>query len=164
QAKKGGGQVGHRGVWRQSFKSEEADEQRVAEVSAERCETCECRLHRMSSNERAIYEIERESVKKLYYQSERKVCPPCRKTWRGKVGNAMPRASLSNELIVEAAEQHYVLGRTLDQISERLAINDATLLSSLKRLGNLLKPCLEKLFADYQRALVRHADETWLAH
>ena len=160
RAKKGGGQVGHRGVGRQSFKSEAADEQRVAEVSVENCETCECRLHRMTSNERAVYEIEREKVRKIYYQIERKVCPRCRKTLRGKVENAMPRASLSNELIVEAAEQHYVLGRTLGQISERLLINDATLSSSLKRVGKLLKPCLEKLFAEYRASLIRHADET----
>lgn len=78
----------------------------------------------------------------------------------GRVGNAMPRASLSNELMVEIAEQHYVLGRSLGQIAERFSINDATISSSLKRIGSQLKPCLEKLIKDYRAALVRHADET----
>lgn len=160
QARKGGAQVGHRGVGRQSFKADQADEQRLAEVSLKSCETCQCRLQRISSNERAVYEVERERVKKIYYQIERKFCPGCRKIFSGKVAGALPRASLSNALVVEIAEQHYVLGRSIGQIAERFAINDATVLETLKRVGKLLQPTLEKLKADYRQARVRHADET----
>ncbi len=160
QAKKGGGQLGHRGIGRKTFGIIEADERRIAEVSLDICETCECHLHRISANNRTIYEVERENVKKIYYQINRKVCPKCRKTVSGKVGNAFAGSSLSNELIVEIAEQHYVLGRTLGQISERFSINDATVLSNLKRVGNYLKPSLEKLKTDFRDAQIRHADET----
>lgn len=160
RAKKGGGQPGHRGVGRQTFSFDEADERRIAEVSVEICAACECNLHRISANERTIYEVERERVKKIYYQINRKVCPKCRKMLSGKVKNAFAGASLSNELLIEIAEQHYVLGRTLGQISERFGVNDATVLSNLKRVGNYVKPCLEKLKTDYREAEVRHADET----
>jgi transposase len=160
QAKKGGGQNGHLGHGRQTFSFDEADERRIAEVSLDMCETCECNLHRISANERTIYEVERERVKKIYYQINRKVCPKCRKMLSGKVENAFAGSSLSNELIVEIAEQHYVLGRTLGQISERFGLNDATVLSNLKLVGSYVKPCLEKLKTDYRQAEIRHADET----
>jgi len=117
-------------------------------------------LSRQSSNERAIYEIEREQVKKIYYEIERKVCPRCRQIVAGRVANTLPRAALSNDLVVEVAEQHYVLGRTLGQIAERFGINYSTLFESLKRIGKKLEPSLERLKADYRASVVRHADET----
>ena len=164
RAKKGGGQPGHRGVGRQTFSFDEADERRIAEVSVEICAACECRLHRISANERTIYEVERERLKKIYYQINRKVCPKCRLILSGKVENAFAGAGLSNELITEIAEQHYVLGRTLGQISERFGVNDATVSSNLKRVGNHIEPCLEKLKTDYREAEVRHADAGELAN
>lgn len=160
QAKKGGAQTGHVGVGRQTFSQTEADEVRSAEVLAETCANCECRLHRLSSNERGIYEIERERVRKIYYSIGRKICPKCRQIVSGRVENALARVALSNELVVEVAEQHYVLGRTLGQIAERFEINYSTLAESLKRVGKLLEPALERLKTDYRSSLVRHADET----
>jgi transposase len=160
QAKKGGANKGHPGIGRQIFSEAEADEVRIAEVSVEICAECECRLSRQSSNERAIYELEREQLKKIYYTLERKKCPKCCKIVSGKVENAFARMSLSNELIVEVAEQHYVLGRTLGQIAERFALPFSTLADALQRIGKRLEPCLEKLKQDYRRAEVRHADET----
>lgn len=160
QAKKGGAQKGHAGSGRQIFSEEEADERRIAEVAAESCPDCQCRLSRQSSNARAVYEIERERVRKVYYEVERKVCRRCRGIVSGVVGNAFARVALSNELVAEVAEQHYVLGRTLGQIAERFGINYSTLSDSLKRIGKLLEPGLERLKSDYRKALVRHADET----
>jgi transposase len=160
QAKKGGGKVGHRGVGRQGFPPAEADEQRTAQVTQESCETCQCRLQRLSANERDSYELERERARKIHYRIERKICPQCRKTVSAKVANALPRASLSNALIVEIAEQHYLLGRTLGQIAERFELPDATVTASLQRVGKLLQPCLAQLQALYRAAVVRHADET----
>jgi transposase len=160
QARKGGGKPGHAGAGRQVFSAVQADETRVAEVSAQMCADCECRLNRQSSNERAIYELQPEKLHKVYYTVERKVCPKCRKIVSGKVRNAFPRMSLSNELMVEAAEQHYVLGRTLGQLAERFAINYSTLADAFKQIGKKLEPALEKLIQDYRTSPVRHADET----
>lgn len=160
QAKQGGGQPGHVGVGRKTFSSVEADERRIARVEAEVCETCCCALHQQSANERGIYELEREKVRKIHYQIERKVCPNCRRIVSGKVENAFPRASLSNELVAEVAEQHYLLGRSSGQISERFEISEATIFESLKRISEKLKPSLEQLKAIYRKSSVRHADET----
>ncbi len=160
QAKKGGGAVGHQGFGRQIFTAEEADEVLIAEVLQDNCETCRCELQKQTSNERAVYEIERERVKKVYYEIERKRCRQCRKIVAGKVENVLPRASLSNALVVEVAFQHYVNGRTLGQMAESLGINYSTLLESLKRVGKHLSPLLDRLKSDYRKDLVRHADET----
>lgn len=160
QAKQGGGQHGHAGIGRKTFSASEADERRIAEARAEICQTCSCALHRQSANERGVYELERERVKKIHYQIERKKCPVCQKIISGKVANAFPRVSLSNELVVEVAEQHYLLGRSLGQISERFKLSEATICASLKRIGKKLKPNLERLTAIYRKSSVRHADET----
>ena len=164
QAKKGGAQIGHVGVGRQIFSQTAADETRIAEVLVETCETCECRLNRLSSNERSIYELEREQVRKIYYELERKICPQCRTIVSGRVRNALARVALSNESVVEVAEQHYVLGRTLGQIAERFSINYSTLADSLKRIGKLLEPSLERLKTEYRQSSVRHADAHRMAH
>jgi len=160
QARSGGATKGHRGVGRQVFSKDEADERRIAKVEAATCAECACGLRRQSSNERGIYEIERERIKKIHYELERKICPKCRQIVSGRVRNAFARVALSNELVVEVAEQHYVLGRTLGQIAERFGINYSTLADSLKRVGKLLEPSLERLKTDYRASPMRHADET----
>jgi transposase len=160
QAQKGGGQSGHRGIGRISFTASGADERRTAEVEVGVCETCQCGLHQHSANEREIYELERERVKKIHYEIERKRCPKCRKIVSGKVKNAFGRVALSNELVAEIAEQHYVLGRSLGQIVERFGLKYATVVESLHRLGEKLKPNLVRLKEIFRQAEVRHADET----
>ena len=72
----------------------------------------------------------------------------------------MANAKLSNDLIVEVGEQHYVLGRTLGQLSERFGVNYAMLSEALRRVGKMLEPSLERLKTDYRKAEIRHADET----
>ena len=160
QARQGGGRDGHAGVGRKIFSSAQADERRIAEVEAEICQTCNCALHQQSANERGVYELEEERVKKVHYQIERKKCPKCQKIISGKVENAFARVSLSNELVVEVAEQHYLLGRSLGQISERFRLSEATICASLKRIGTKLKPNVGLLTEIYRRSEVRHADET----
>lgn len=160
QARKGGASVGHKGFGREVFSLVQADEVRVAEAGAESCQFCQCQLVSQTSNEWAIYELQAEEVRKIYYEIQRKRCPKCRKTVAGKVMNAMPGAKLSNELVAEVAEQHDVLERSLGQIAERFGVNYSTLFESLKRVGKQLEPCLENLKIKYRAAAVKHADET----
>lgn len=160
QARRGGGQAGHVGVGRKNFSPLGADEQRTAKVEVENCPICECHLHQQSANEREIYELEVERVKKIHYTIERKKCSKCQKIISGKVKNAFPRVSLSSELVVEIAEQHYWLGRSLGQITSRFGLSYATVSASLERIGEKLKPNLEKLKEIFRQSEVRHADET----
>jgi hypothetical protein len=160
QAKTGGGQIGHQGYGRKSFTKLGADECRRAEVEAQECETCQCKLHQHSTNEREIYELEPERVKKIHYEIERKRCPKCRKIVSGKVRSAFQRVGLSNELVAEIAFQPYLLGRSLGQIVERFSLKYPTVLESLHRIGEKLKPNLVRLTEIFRASVVRHADET----
>ena len=160
QAKRGGAQPGHPPNKRQAFTLEQADEVHLAPVEEQTCPSCQSHLVSHTANERAIYDLQQEQLRKLFYQIERKRCPQCQNLLSGKVRNAFPKTQLSNSLLVEVAQQHYVLGRTLGQISERLSLNYSTLGDSLKRVGKLLEPCLDKLKGLYRKAPVRHADET----
>lgn len=160
QAKKGGAQLGHKGVGRKSIRSEEADERAIAPVIERECEECFCDLAVDKSDSRSVYDIETQRVRKIIYEVQRKHCPKCRKRFRGRVENAFERSSLSNDLIVEVGYRHYERGNSLGQIAEELGINHSTLLESLKRIGKNLEPCLEKLKLDYRKDEVRHADET----
>jgi transposase len=160
QDKRGGAQPGHPANKRQAFTPEQADEVRQAKLDSQTCQFCLCHLVSHTPNQRAIFDLQQEQLRKLFYQIERKRCPQCQKIVAGKVLLALPRATLSNSLLVELAYQHYVLGRTLGQIAEKLSLNYSTLVDSFKRVGKLLKPGLEKLKEDYRQAPVRHADET----
>ena len=160
QAKRGGAQTGHPANKRQAFTPEQADEIRQAKVESQTCPFCLCHLVSHTPNQRAIFDLQLEHLRKLFYHIERKRCPKCQNIVAGKVLDTLPRATLSNSLLVELAYQHYVLGRTLGQIAEKLSLNYSTLLESLKRVGKLLQPCLEQLKKQYRQAPVRHADET----
>ena len=160
QAKKGGARIGHTGVGRKQFSFAEADERALAPVVESACKACLCGLAVDKSAARSVYDIHPNSVRKIVYEVERKHCPKCRKPYRGQVENAFERSSLSNDLIVEVARRHYERGNSLGQVAEELGLNHATLLESLKRMGNKLEPCLEQLKLDYRKDEVRHADET----
>lgn len=67
---------------------------------------------------------------------------------------------LSNELLAEVVESHYLHGIPLGRITERLRVNYSTIIESLHRLGKLFAPVLESLKRAYRQAMVRHADET----
>ncbi len=160
QAKRGGAQPAHQANKRQAFPAEQADEVRLAAVDVESCQSCQCQLVAHTANQRALFDLQREQLRKLFYQIERKRCPQCQKVVAGKVLDAFPHAQLSNPLLAEVADQHYVLGRTLGQISQRLSLNYSTLADSLKRVATMLEPCMDKLKEIYRQAPVRHADET----
>jgi transposase len=160
QAKRGGAQPGHPPNKRQAFTPEQAHEIRLLPIEEQSCPSCQSHLVIHSSNQRAIYDLQQEQLRKLFYQLERKRCSHCQTILSAKVLDAFPKAQLSNSLLVEVAQQHYVLGRTLGQISERLSVNYSTLGDSLKRVGKLLEPCLDKLKELYRQSQVRHADET----
>lgn len=160
QAKRGGAQPGHPPNKRQAFTAQQADEVRLLPVDEQSCPSCQSHLVIHTSNQRAIFDLQQEQLRKLFYQLERKRCSQCQTILSAKVIDAFPKAQLSNPLLVEVAQQHYVLGRTLGQLSERLSINYSTLFDSLKRVGRLLEPCLDKLKEIYRQTQVRHADET----
>jgi transposase len=158
--RQGGAQPGHRGAGRARLRALEADERQVLACEEEVCPACQAPLQAHSASTRAVYEYEAEKVRKVLYELARKRCPRCRQTVCAQPRGVLPRALLSNRLLVGVAWQHYVEGRPLGRLAESLQLNYGTLCGALQRVGKLLAPCLTKLKESYRQALVRHADET----
>ena len=109
---------------------------------------------------RSVLDLDVMRVKKLLYELERKYCPDCQTYLPAKVSALLPKMLLSNELLAEVVESHYVHGIPLGRITARLQVNYSTIIDSLHRLGKLFAPCMESLIEEYRQAMVRHADET----
>jgi len=157
---RGGAKLGHQGHGRQAHTTEEVEEVRVVKVEATECPACHGALWRKGSVPRSVLDLQAMRVKKLLYELERKYCPECQTYLQAKVSALLPKMLLSNELLAEVVESHYVHGIPLGRITERLKVNYSTIIASLHRLGKLFEPCLEQLIQAYRHAAVRHADET----
>lgn len=158
--KHGGAKLGHQGHGRPAHTKEEVEEVRVVKVEATGCPTCHGALWRKGSVPRSVLDLTAMKVKKLLYELERKYCPACQTYLQARVSSLLPKMLLSNELLSEVVESHYVHGIPLGRITERLQVNYSTIIASLHRLGKLFEPCLEQLIQAYRQAAVRHADET----
>lgn len=158
--KQGGAKLGHQGHGRQAHTKEEVEEVRVVKVEATDCPTCHVALWQKGSVPRSVLDLTAMTVKKLLYELERKYCPECKTYLQARVSSLLPKMLLSNELLSEVVESHYVHGIPLGRITERLNVNYSTIIASLHRLGKLFEPCLEQLIQAYRQAAVRHADET----
>jgi hypothetical protein len=67
---------------------------------------------------------------------------------------------LSNELLSEVVESHYLHGIPLGRITQRLKVNYSTVIESLHKLSRLFEPVIETFIQEYRKAWIRHADET----
>jgi len=158
--KRGGAKLGHQGHGRQAYMKEEVEEVRVVKVEATGCPTCSATLWQKGEVARSVLDLTVMKVKKLLYELERKYCPECQTYLQAKVSSLLPKMLLSNELLSEVVESHYLHGIPLGRITERLKVNYSTIIESLHRLGKLFAPVVDSLIKEYRQAAVRHADET----
>jgi transposase len=158
--KQGGAQLGHKGYGRRSHTEEEAEEVRVVKVQETSCPKCDEALIHKGSVERSVLDLDVMKVKKLLYKLERKYCPCCKQYLSAKVSSVLPKMLLSNELLSEVVESHYLHGIPLGRISERLKVNYSTIIESLHSLARVFEPMIDTLIKEYREAPVRHADET----
>lgn len=158
--KQGGAIQGHEGNGRKSHQAAEADEVQAISTSESLCPHCQVSLWHRGYRKRSVLELEPIKVKRVIYQLERRSCPQCARYFQAEAPGVLPHALLSNNLLIEIAESHYLQGIPLARVTERLGLNYGTVVEALHRLAALFKQSLEQLKADYRSALVRHADET----
>lgn len=158
--KRGGAKPGHPGHGRRAHLEEEVQAVCRIKVEATSCPTCATALCRKGTVRRSVLDLDVMRVKKLLYELERKYCPECKTYLQAKVSSLLPKMLLSNELLAEVVEGHYLHGIPLGRITARLQVNYSTIIESLHRLGKLFAPVLESLKQAYRQAIVRHADET----
>ncbi len=157
--KRGGAKIGHTGNGRKSHEAEEVDEIRTERVEA-LCPSCHAVLRAKDYRQRSVLDIDPVTVKRVLYRLERKECPCCGVRLQATAPGVLPKSMLSNQLLTEIVDAHYVHGIPLGRVCARWQLNYGTVIQALHRLGGLCAPVMEELKSDYRQAFVRHADET----
>src|SRR5215210_2885684 len=158
--KQGGAKPGHEGNGRRCHGADEADEVHQIKTEENLCPQCKVSLWHRGYRERSVLELEPIKVKRVIYQLERRSCPQCARYFQATAPGVLPHALLSNNLLSEIAESHYLQGIPLARVTERLGLNYGTVITALHRMAAIFKPTLEQLKAQYRSSRVRHADET----
>ena len=157
--KRGGAKPGHKGAGRKEHAAEEADCIRTVAVDP-LCPSCHAELIAKDVRQRSVLDIDPITVKRVLYRLERKECPCCGMRLQATAPGVLPKSLLSNQLLTEIVDSHYVHGIPLGRVCVRWQLNYGTVIQALHRLGGLCAPVIEELKMDYRQALVRHADET----
>ena len=157
--KRGGAKPGHKGTGRKKHSQDEVDE--IREISTEPiCSTCQVTLLSKGYRQRSILDIDPITVRKVLYRLQRRVCPSCGVEVTATVKEVLPKALLSNQLMAEIVDSHYLQGMPLGRICARWQLNYGTVIEALHRLSRYFDPVMKDLKQAYQQAFVRHADET----
>lgn len=157
--KRGGAKPGHTGHGRKPHAAEEADCIRTVAVDPF-CPACHAELIAKDVRQRSVLDIDPVTVKRVLYRLERKECPCCGVVVAATAPGVLPKGLLSNQLLTEIVDSHYVHGIPLGRVCARWQLNYGTVIQALHRLGALFVPVMEELKMDYRQAVVRHADET----
>ncbi len=97
-----------KGNGRKKHCPEEVDE--IREVSVPRiCSTCKADLLSKGYRQRSVLDIDPVTVRKVLY---RKVCPSCGVEVTATVKDALSGSLLSNQLMAEVVDSHYLLAES----------------------------------------------------
>jgi len=157
--KRGGAKLGHPGNGRKKHQPENVDRVRVVEVEP-RCPECSGLMPEKDYRERSVLDIDPIRVLQVRYRLQRRACPHCQRIVTAQASEVLPRALYSNQLLAEIVDSHYLQGMPLGRVCARWQLNYGAVIQALHRLAALCEPVMKDLKAIYQRAVVRHADET----
>jgi transposase len=157
--KRGGAKPGHTGHGRTEHAAEEVDCIRTVSVDPF-CPSCHAELVAKDVRQRSVLDIDPITVKRVLYRLERKECPCCGVVLQATAPGVLSKTLLSNQLLTEIVDSHYVQGMPLGRVCARWQLNYGTVIQALHRLGGICAPVMEELKRDYREAFVRHADET----
>ncbi len=157
--KRGGAKPGHTGHGRTQHAAEEVDCVRTVSVEP-LCPSCQAVLSAKDVRQRSVLDIDPVTVKRVLYRLERKECPCCGVVVAATAPGVLPKSLLSNQLLTEIVDAHYMHGMPLGRVCARWQLNYGTVIQALHRLGAVCAPVMAELKRDYRASLVRHADET----
>lgn len=159
QQKQGGAKLGHQGQGRKCHPADVVDEVRLRQVEPI-CPDCQSALVAKGYRERSVLDIDPITVKRVLYRLERKQCPACGVARAATAEGVLPKSLLSNQLLAEIVDSHYVQGMPLARVCARWRLNYGTVVEALHRMAGRCAVVMDELKADYRQAVVRHADET----
>jgi transposase len=158
-AKRGGAKPGHKGRGRKKHSPDEIDQ--IREISTPPiCSTCQVSLLSKGYRQRSVLDIDPVTVRKVLYRLQRKVCPSCGVEVTATPKDVLPKALLSNQLLAEIVDSHYLQGMPLGRVCARWQLNYGTVIEALHRISGHFDPVMKDFKQAYRQAFVRHADET----
>ncbi len=158
-ARRGGAKPGHIGKGRKKHCPQEVDE--IREIStASICSTCHSVLLSKGYRQRSVLDIDPITLRKVLYRIQRKVCRRCGVEVTPTLTDLLPKSLLSNQLMAEIVDSHYLQGMPMGRVCARWQLNYETVIEALHRVGAHFERVMKDLKQAYQQAFVRHADET----
>jgi transposase len=164
RGKKPGAKPGHAGSRRPTPQQIDRREEHRAEV----CPDCggqlqRCRRHRTRTIEDILADLKTVVTEHTIH---RDYCPACHKHVEPTVPDALPNATIGNNLVALTGWLHYGIGVTTEQVRELVGIHLHTrlsaggLISCWHRLGEMLTPWYDQIADAARRSAVLNADET----
>ncbi len=157
--RQGGAQPGHRGHGRRAPVQEQITRWEVL-PTPNPCPYCGGRMDPKGSKERTVIDVEPVRKEVIRYELEQRDCSHCQRTITARTPGVFAKGLFGNQLLAHVAIEHFLHGITLGHLSRQLKVNDGSLCSALHQLAARLAPAQEQLLREYQRAPVKHADET----
>jgi len=158
--KNGGAKKGHKGYGRKSISEGDADKIEYLAID-DTCPVCGGELIDKGTVDRSIIDSVPVKAEKILCRCEKKWCPRCRKTIKGKP-SVLPKSLYGNRLISQAATMHYGHGVPVGRVETILGENliSGSLFDVFHRLAKLWKPAIPRVIKEYRKEAVKHADET----
>jgi transposase len=156
----GGAHPGHRGHGRRRISEQQADVVREIDIAFHLCPDCNVALEYVDSRSRQVVDMTPIKIKRIVNHLQRWRCPNCRRRFRPKAPEVLPKFEFGNTLLANIATEYYVHGIPMNRIATRLELNTGSLLEVMHRLAKHFQDIPDKLIAEYRQAPVKHADET----
>jgi transposase len=162
-----GGQAGHKGNWRRSFKPEEVDKVEHLEIS--HCPDCNISLDQLK-DEVSIHqqaELVSKPVMVTEYRLQRGKCPCCDKTFTPCLpSGVIPNQLIGPRLIALYGYMKAGMGVSISEIMEfskevlKISISRGGVQKSIQRVSEALKPAYEELAKAVSEQESINVDET----
>lgn len=159
--KKRGAKRGHKGVGRKRLDAEHADRiERLPPPDFDECPHCGTALEEGEEETRGVIDTAPLEAQRILCQQPSKRCPRCRRRYRTRPPQVLPRALFGNQLLANVVVMHFLHGTPLERIGEQLRVSSSSLVGAMHRLAKMLSAVPERLVEQYRQAAVKHADET----
>lgn len=155
----GGARSGHRGHGRRLISEQQADVVRDIDLTEHICPDCHVALKHVDSRPRQVVDMAPIEVKEIVNHLHRWRCPNCRRPFRAKAPEVLPKCEFGNTLLANVATEHYFHGIPMNRVATRLDLNAGSLLEAMHRLAKYFQDIPDQLIAEYRQAPVKHADE-----
>lgn len=159
--KKRGARVGHKGHGRKAADPAQVDRiERVPSASTGTCADCGHALEQKGVRRRLVRDCRPIAAEDIVYELPVERCTNCSNTVTTPAPGVLPKSTLGNQLLTNAAEMSFLHGIPIARVCEQLGVGPGALVGAYHRLAKLLQDVPATLIQQFRTAPVKHADET----